>query len=179
MERIERAIEVDVPVSTAYNQWTQFESFPGFMEGVEQVRQLDDATVHWVATVAGVRKEWDARITEQKPDQVIAWEGFGDPRNRGRVFFEPLDADRTRISVAIDYEPDGPVEKVGDALGIVARRLEGDLRRFEAFIESRGRETGAWRGEVHGGQASAGSDDDRMTQMPPTGTEGRPNPYGA
>jgi uncharacterized membrane protein len=150
MQRIEHSIDVDVPVRTAYNQWTQFEEFPHFMEGVESVRQIDDATVHWKANVAGKEKEWDARITAQTPDEVIAWEGFGDPANRGRVFFEPLDdGTRSRVSVSIDYEPQGVVEKVGDALGVLERRVEGDLDRFKAFIESRGAETGAWRGEVH------------------------------
>jgi uncharacterized membrane protein len=150
MERIDRSIEVDVPVSTAYNQWTQFEDFPKFMEGVEEVRQIDDKTVHWKARIAGKDEEWDARITEQVPDEVLAWEGFGGADNRGRVFFEPLDGGtRTRIGVAIDYEPEGFVEKVGDMLGIIGRRLEGDLERFKEFIESRGTETGAWRGEVH------------------------------
>jgi uncharacterized membrane protein len=150
MERIEHTVDVDVPVSTVYNQWTQFEEFPRFMEGVESVRQIDDTTVHWKAKVAGKVKEWDARITEQEPDEVIAWEGFGDPDNSGRVFFEPLDGGaRTRVNLALDYEPEGVVEKVGDALGVLERRVEGDLDRFKEFIESRGTETGAWRGEVH------------------------------
>jgi uncharacterized membrane protein len=150
MERIERSIEVDVPVRTAYNQWTQFEEFPRFMEGVESVTQITDSTVHWVATVAGTHKEWNARITEQVPDQVIAWEGFGDADNMGRVFFEPVDAGaRTNVSVAIDYEPQGAMEKAGDLLGVVGRRVQGDLERFKDFVESRGTETGAWRGEIH------------------------------
>jgi uncharacterized membrane protein len=149
MERVERAVEVEAPVSTVYNQWTQFESFPAFMEGVESVTQIDDATVHWIAEVGGKRKEWDARITEQVPDQVIAWEGFGDAGNMGRVFFESLGTDRTRVSVAIDYETEGVVEKIGDALGVVSKQVEGDLQRFKHLMETRGFETGAWRGEVH------------------------------
>jgi uncharacterized membrane protein len=183
MERVERTIEVDVPVSTAYNQWTQFETFPEFMGGVESVRQIDDATVHWIARIAGTRREWDARITEQEPDRVIAWQGFGDPRNMGRVLFEPVGDDGTKISVAIDYEPADAVEKAGDALGIVGRRVEGDLERFKAFIEARGTETGAWRGEIRGGEptelGTASDADERPRQMPPTGTEGGHNPYGA
>jgi uncharacterized membrane protein len=161
MERVERSIDVDVPVSTAYNQWTQFEEFPRFMEGVESVTQLDDTRVRWVANVAGERKEWDSQITEQKPDEVIAWMGFGEADNMGRAFFEPLPNGGTRIEVKIDYEPQGAKEKVGDWFGVVDRRLAGDLDRFKEFIESRGSETGAWRGEIHEGRE----------EMPPTGTE--------
>ncbi|HSJ50976.1 MAG TPA: SRPBCC family protein [Actinomycetota bacterium] len=150
MKTIERSVEVDVPVRTAYNQWTQFEEFPRFMGGVESVAQITDSQLHWVAEIGGKRKEWDARITEQVPDQVIAWEGFGDPDNRGRVFFEPADGgERTRVSVAVDYEPEGALEKTGDALGMVERRVRNDLERFKQFIETRGSETGAWRGEIH------------------------------
>ena len=182
MERVDKTIEVDVPVRVAYDQWTQFEEFPRFMEGVESVTQATDETVHWVAEVAGKRKEWDARITEQQPDRVIAWMGFGDADNMGRVSFEPVDGDRTRVGVAIDYEPDGAVEKVGDALGVVGRRVERDLRRFKEFIESRGRQTGAWRGEIHEGErrdAGAGTDLGAPGSQRPTGTEGPMNPYGA
>ena len=149
MQQTERTIEVDVPVTRAYNQWTQFEEFPRFMEGVESVRQIDDATQHWVAEIAGRRKEWDAKITEQVPDQVIAWEGFGEADNRGRVFFEPLGETRTKISVAIDYEPSGPIERVGDALGVVDRRIQGDLDRFKELIESAETGSDGWRGEIH------------------------------
>ena len=150
MKRLEASVDVNVPVPTAYNQWTQFEDFPEFMEGVESVRQVSDATQHWVAEVAGRRKEWDARITEQEPDRVIAWEGFGMPANRGRVSFEPAeDGMGTTVSVALDYETEGVVEGVGDALGFLERRVQGDLDRFKDFIERRGHETGAWRGEIH------------------------------
>ena len=150
MRQVESEIEVDVPVRVAYDQWTQFEEFPRFMEGVETVQQTTDTTLHWVAEVAGRRKEWDARITEQTPDQVIAWEGFGDPQNMGRVFFEPADGgSRTKISVAVEYKPEGAVESVGDALGVLERRVKGDLVRFKEFIETRGKPTGSWRGEVH------------------------------
>ena len=150
MKTLERSIEIDVPLQTAYNQWTQFEEFPRFMEGVESVTQIDDSTVHWVATVAGTRKEWNARITEQTPDQVIAWQGFGDANNRGVVMFQPVDGNRTRLTVKIDYQTEGATEKMGDALGMLDRRVRGDLTRFKEFIEGRGgRETGAWRGEIH------------------------------
>ena len=149
MDGVERNIEVEAPVSRVYNQWTQFEDFPAFMEAVESVTQLDDGTVRWVAQVGGKRKEWVAKITEQVPDEVIAWEGFGDATNMGRVFFESLGPDRTKVSVAIEYETEGIVEKVGDALGVVGRQVEADLQRFKQLMETRGFETGAWRGEIH------------------------------
>ena len=148
METLEETIVVGVPRQAAYNQWTQFEEFPRFMEGVESVTQVDDEHVHWIAEVAGVQKEWDAQITRQIPDQEIDWVGLGAPDNRGRVVFAD-DPDGTRITMMLDYEPEGPVEKVGDALGVVRRRVQGDMQRFKEFIEARGRETGAWRGEIH------------------------------
>jgi uncharacterized membrane protein len=146
--RIEKSIEVNVPVSTAYNQWTQFEEFPKFMEGVESVTQLDDKRLHWVAEIAGQRKEWEAEITEQVPDQRIVWQATGGLYNMGIVTFEPLGGDRTRISLAMDYEPENIVDTVGDKLGFASRRVEGDLDRFKEFIEARGVETGAWRGTI-------------------------------
>jgi uncharacterized membrane protein len=149
MQKVERDIEVDAPLSAVYNQWTQFETFPAFMDGVESVTQLDDATLHWVAEVGGERKEWDARITEQRPDEVIAWEGFGDANNRGRVFFGPGEQAQTRVSLAIEYETDGVVERIGDALGVVSKQVQEDLERFKHLMETRGFETGAWRGEIH------------------------------
>jgi uncharacterized membrane protein len=148
MERIERTVEVDVPVRMAYNQWTQFEEFPRFMEGVEQVQQLDDRRLHWVAEVAGTRKEWDAEIVRQEPDTEIRWLGFGEPDNKGAVRFEPLGADRTRVTVSMGIEPEGVVEKAGAALGVVGRRIDDDLERFKEIIEGRGAETGAWRGRI-------------------------------
>jgi uncharacterized membrane protein len=148
MAHVEKSIEVSVPVRTAYNQWTQFEEFPRFMEGVEEVRQLDDKRLHWRASLAGKTEEWDASIVEQTPDQVVAWRSTTGTENAGRVSFQPAGPDRTRVTVGIDYDPQGVVEKAGDALGFVSRRVEGDLERFKQFIESRGQETGAWRGEV-------------------------------
>ena len=148
METIEKSIDINVPGRTAYNQWTQFEEFPRFMEGVESVKQLDDATLHWVANVGGERKEWKARITEQVPDQHIAWRSEGGEFTSGVVSFHPLSPDRTRVTVRLNYEPKGVTEKLGDMLGIVSRRVEGDLERFKGFIESKGHETGAWRGTV-------------------------------
>ena len=148
MSSVEQSIEVQVPVSTAYNQWTQFEEFPKFMEGVEQVQQLDDTSLRWVAEIAGKRKEWDAKITEQTPDQRIAWTNIDGPFNAGVVTFHKIDDNTSKVMLQMEYEPEGAVEKVGDALGIVKGRIRGDLERFKGFIESRGSETGAWRGEV-------------------------------
>jgi uncharacterized membrane protein len=148
MSTIERSVEVDVPVRTAYNQWTQFEEFPRFMEGVESVRQLDDRHLHWVAEIGGVRREWDAEITEQHPDERVAWKATSGTRNAGVVTFHRLDADRTKIMLQLEVDPDGLVEQAGDRLGLVSRRASGDLERFKEFVEARGHETGAWRGDV-------------------------------
>ena len=148
MSKIEKSIDVNVPVSVAYNQWTQFESFPQFMDGVESVRQQGDTHLHWVATIAGRRQEWDAEITEQTPDQRVAWTSTSGDRNAGSVDFHRLSDNATRVSLTMDVEPTGAVEKVGDALGVPAGQVEGDLKKFKTFIESRGVATGAWRGEV-------------------------------
>ena len=148
MAQVEKAIEVNVPVSTAYNQWTQFEEFPNFMEGIESVTQLDDARLHWVGNVGGRDKEWYARITEQIPDERIAWTTEGGVYNAGVVTFHRLAPEQTRVMLQMDYDPDGFVESVGDALGFVSRRIEGDLDKFKEFIENRGVETGAWRGSI-------------------------------
>ena len=152
---IEERVDVDVPVATAYNQWTQFEDFPRFMAGVKQVKQLDDTHVHWHAEIWGKDKEWDAEITEQVPDQVIAWRSTSGAPNAGTVRFEPLSHDRTRVRLIMEYEPEGVVEKTGDAIGVFSARVENTVEDFKKFIESRGAETGAWRGEVHGGQKTA------------------------
>ena len=148
MARIEESIEVGVPVDTAYNQWTQFEEFPQFMEGVEEVRQLDNTKVHWVAEIAGQRREWDAEITEQVPDERIAWCSTEGATNAGVVTFHRLGEGKSKVMLQLDFEPEGAMEKVGDKLGIVKTRTKADLQRFKKFIESQGRETGAWRGEV-------------------------------
>ncbi|HZP57113.1 MAG TPA: SRPBCC family protein [Dehalococcoidia bacterium] len=149
MQTIEKTIEVDLPVRTVYDQWTQFEDFPRFMEGVEQVKQLSDDRLHWVARVGGQRKEWDARITEQTPDQRIAWRSEDGDENAGVVTFHKLDDQHTRVMLQLGYSPEGIVESVGDKLGFMNRRVSSDLERFKEFIESRGAETGAWRGEIH------------------------------
>jgi len=148
MATVEKSIEVEVPVTTAYNQWTPFEEFPRFMEGVKEVKQLDDKRLHWKAEIAGVEREWDARITEQEPDMRIAWRSEGGADNGGVVTFHKLDDARTKVMLQVEFEPEGLVEEVGDKLGFVSRRASGDLERFKEFIEERGRETGAWRGRV-------------------------------
>jgi uncharacterized membrane protein len=155
MATIEKSIDVDVPVRTAYNQWTQFEEFPRFMEGVREVRQLDDKTLRWRAEIGGKEQEWSAEITEQIPDDRIAWRARVGTRNAGVVTFHRLGDSRTRLMLQLEYDPQGVVENVADALGVVSRRVEGDLRRFKEFIEARGRETGAWRGEIDQERKSA------------------------
>jgi uncharacterized membrane protein len=148
MTTIEQSIDLEVPVQTAYNQWTQFEEFPQFMDGVEEVRQLDDTRLHWVAELGGSRHEWDAVITEQHPDERVAWRNTDGKDNAGVVTFHRLDDDRSRVMVQMDFVPEGLKEKLGSALGAPDRRVQGDLERFKELIESRGRESGSWRGEV-------------------------------
>ncbi|HVM69134.1 MAG TPA: SRPBCC family protein [Gaiellaceae bacterium] len=148
MASIEETIEVDVPVGTAYNQWTQFEEFPEFMDGVESVQQIDDTHLLWTAEINGQREEWRAEITEQHPDHRIAWKSIEGRPNAGVVTFHQLDENRTRIALQMDWEPDGALEQAGAAIGSDSRQVKGDLERFKELIESRGVETGAWRGEV-------------------------------
>jgi uncharacterized membrane protein len=152
MERIEKSVEVRCPVRTVYNQWTQFEDFPRFMAGVKEVKQLDDTHLHWHAEIWGKDKEWDSEITEQVPDQVISWRSTSGARNAGTVRFEPVAADRTRVKLTMEYEPEGAVEKAGDAIGVLSARVQNTVEDFKKFIEERGAETGGWRGEVRGGQ---------------------------
>jgi uncharacterized membrane protein len=151
MKTIEKSIEVEVPVTTAYNQWTQFESFPHFMEGVERVEQKGDTRLHWVAEIAGERREWDAEITEQQPDQRVTWRALDPEGPHGAVTFQKLDDTRTKVMVQMGYDPEGVKESVGSAFGFDSRRVEGDLESFKEYIEARGRETGAWRGNVEHG----------------------------
>lgn len=148
---VEASVEVDVPVSTAYNQWTQFEEFPRFMDSVKEVRQLDDTHLHWCANVSGKLKEWDAEITEQIPDQRIAWRSTGGVHNAGVVTFHRISDNRTRIMLQMDYDPQTLSEKVGGALGGVKLTAKGNLKRFKELIEGRGVESGAWRGTVEHG----------------------------
>lgn len=148
MSVIEKSIEIEVPVRTAYNQWTQFEEFPKFMEGVKQVKQIDDKHLHWKAEIGGKEKEWDAEITEQIPDERVAWRSRTGAMNAGVVTFHRLSDDKSKVMLQMEYDPEGVVENVGDAVGFVSQRVLGDLERFKKYIESRGRETGAWRGTV-------------------------------
>ena len=154
MSTIEESIEVDVPVRTAYNQWTQFEEFPRFMEGVEEIRQLSDTKMHWKTKIAGVQREFEAEVTEQYPDHRIAWRSVDGTSHAGVVTFHRLSDDKSRIMLQLDAEPEGAVEKVGDALGILKRRVKADLERFKEMIESRPNETGAWRGNVESPEES-------------------------
>jgi uncharacterized membrane protein len=150
---IEQEIEVEVPVSTAYNQWTQFEEFPTFMEGVDEVKQLDDTLLHWAATVAGKKAEWNAKIVAQEPDRRIAWESVDGKQTRGAVTFQPAGGpSRTLVRLNMSYTPDGVTEKVGSAAGLDARRVRGDLERFRDLIEERQVASGAWRGKIKDGE---------------------------
>jgi len=148
MSSITESVDVAVPVPTAYNQWTQFESFPQFMEGVESVSQLGDTMTHWVIDVGGVHREFDARITEQHPDERVAWESVAGPRHAGVVTFHRLNDTESRVTLQIETDPEGLVENAADALGFLSRRAKRDLGRFKEFIETRGTETGGWRGDV-------------------------------
>jgi uncharacterized membrane protein len=143
-----QTVDVAVPVSTAYDQWTQFESFPRFMEGVERVEQLTPTRTHWVTKIAGVQREFDADITEQHPDERIAWRTVDGTHQAGVVTFHRLDDRLTRVTLQMDHEPEGVVEKVGEAVGAIESRVKGDMEKFKQFIESRGREEGGWRGDV-------------------------------
>ncbi|MBV9847926.1 MAG: SRPBCC family protein [Kutzneria sp.] len=155
MATIEQSIDVRVPVRTAYNQWTQFESFPYFMDGVQRVIQVNDTLTHWETKVGGIQREFDARITEQHPDEKIAWRTTEGPDHGGTVTFHPLDEGTTRVSLTMEYDPETLTEKVGTALGVVSNRISGDLQRFKEFIEDEGHETGAWRGVVTGAHQDA------------------------
>jgi uncharacterized membrane protein len=152
MSRIEESIEVNVPLSTAYNQWTQFEEFPRFMEGVERVRQLDDTHLEWTVSIGGKEHTWRAEITEQRPDERVAWRSVDGKETGGAVTFHRLSETSTNVMVQMDFEPEGLTEQLGSALGADSRRVKGDLERFKQLIEGRGEESGAWRGEVERGE---------------------------
>ncbi len=151
MAEIEKSIEINLPVSTVYDQWTQFEDFPKFMEGVKEVRQLDDKSLYWRAAIGGKEKKWTAEIEEQEPDTRIKWRSITGVRNDGLVTFDKVADGKTQVSLTLYYDPEGTAENTGDALGVVSRRVEGDLKRFKKFIEEQQVETGAWRGEIHQG----------------------------
>jgi uncharacterized membrane protein len=150
MSRFEESITVDAPVRVAYDQWTQFEEFPRFMDGVERVEQLDDKRLRWRATIAGQTKEWTAEITDQTVDTRVAWKSVEGAENAGAVTFRSISPDRTEISLTVDAEPDGPIESAGDALGFLERRVHGDLERFKEHVERKGGNGKGWRGEIHG-----------------------------
>ncbi|MEO5930981.1 MAG: SRPBCC family protein [Candidatus Kapaibacterium sp.] len=158
MATVEKSIEVDVPVSTAYNQWTQFEEFPQFMDGVSAVKQLDDKHLHWTAEIGGKEEQWEAEITSQVPDEKIAWRSVSGAENTGIVTFTPIDQGRTQVHLRIEYKPEGFIETVGDMLGSVSRSVEGDLERFKSFIEARRTESGEWRGHIHAGEVKSESE---------------------
>jgi uncharacterized membrane protein len=145
---ITQSVDVDVPVRTAYNQWTQFEEFPRFMEGVESIEQIDDRRLRWKVDIAGIDREFEAEITEQTPDQRVAWRSRTGVDQGGVVTFHALDDEHTRVTLQMTLEPDGVAEQVADKMGVVSARTKGDLKRFKEFIEDRGAETGAWRGEI-------------------------------
>jgi uncharacterized membrane protein len=148
MSTVVESVDVAVPVRTAYNQWTMFEQFPQFMEGVTEVRQVDDTRLHWVIDIAGVHREFDAEITEQHPDERVAWTSVDGPRHAGVVTFHRLDENNTRVTAQMEIDPDGLVEQVGTKTGVVDMRIKGDMKRFREYIESRGQEAGGWRGDV-------------------------------
>ncbi len=152
MEKIRKSIEVNVPLHIAYNQWTQFEEFPRFMEGIKEVKQIDDTKLHWRAEIMGREIEWDAKIIEQAPHRVISWESTTGARNSGTVSFESSGGDRTHIILDLEYEPRGAIERVNDIREAISNQVEGDLQRFKEFIEQRGTETGGWTGEIHKGK---------------------------
>ncbi len=148
MSTVTESIDVDVPIKTAYDQWTQFESFPQFMEGVEEIRQIDDTHNHWVIKIAGVTREFDATITEQHPEERVAWRADDGPNHAGVVTFHRIDDNQTRVTAQMDIDPEGFVENVADKAGILDRRVKGDMKKFKEFIESRDSATGSWRGDV-------------------------------
>lgn len=180
MSTVKEAVEVEVPLHTAYNQWTQFEEFPKFMEGVEEVRQLDERHNHWTTKIGGVRREFDTEIVDQMADDRIAWRSVGgDAQQRGSVRFERLDDTHTRVELTMEVEPTGMAEKGADALGMIDRRVKGDLHRFKDYIEELGGETGAWRGRIRPEDMGASGTSDTPGGMPGTsGTPGTPGTSG-
>lgn len=171
LTKLERSIDIDVPTPVVYNQWTQFEQFPCFMDGVDEVEQLDDRRLRWRAHVGPRKVEWKAQIVEQRPDTLIAWRSISGAENSGVVMFAPLGTRQTRVHLTVQYAPEGFFELLGDALGAVARRVEGDLERFKDFIEERGSATGGWRGAI---RANTVSRDAVSRDVPPTGPQSQP-----
>ncbi|WP_067186283.1 SRPBCC family protein [Microtetraspora niveoalba] len=174
MSSIEHSVNVNVPVRTAYNQWTQFESFPEFMEGVDSVKQVTDTRTYWAVEIGGVRRDFDAEITEQHPDERVAWRSLDRPHQSGVVTFHRLDDAHCRVTLQLEYDPEGLAETAADLLQIVRRRVKGDLERFKTYIESRGTETGGWRGDIpaphqegRSGGSGSGTGYDIGEPMPP------------
>jgi uncharacterized membrane protein len=172
MSKFEESITVAVPVRVAYDQWTQFEDFPKFMDGVERVKQIDDRTLRWTASVAGRTKEWEAEIVDQTPDRRIAWKSTDGAENAGAVLFNPTGPDRTEITLRLDAEPEGAVESAGDALGFLRRRVHGDLERFKEHVESQGGNGKAWRGEIHGQEVRPDPDEATQSTEPTAAQRG-------
>jgi uncharacterized protein YndB with AHSA1/START domain len=154
--KVEKSVVVDVPIDTVYDQWTQFEEFPHFMDGIAEIRQLDDRTTHWVATIGGVRREWNATILEQIPNQKVAWAATEGATNAGAVYFSSAAPGQTTVRLELEYEPEGLIENVADKVGVVGRRAEADLEKFKSFIEDEGYATGAWRGTIPGAGGTPG-----------------------
>ena len=179
MSVIEEQIEVDVPLRTAYDQWTQFEAFPEFMEGVERVEQRGDTLTHWVTKVAGATREFDAQIVNQVPDQQVSWRVVDGPKHDGTVMFLPHGGDHTVVRVAMEYEPEGITEKLGDAIGLVRGRVKGDLERFKHFIEERGVQSGGWRGDVSPGEQATPPQGYGSEAAGTQGAQGNYGPGGA
>jgi ribosome-associated toxin RatA of RatAB toxin-antitoxin module len=159
MTKVEHKILVNVPVSVAYNQWTQFEDFPHFMGGIKKVTQLSDDRLEWVAEIAGVRRKWEATILEQIPDRKVAWAATEGATNAGEVTFEDLGGGQTSVRLTLEYEPEGLVEEVGDKLNVVESRTKKDLERFKELIESEGYASGAWRGTIENVPGTPGIED--------------------
>lgn len=178
MSTIEHSVDVNVPVRVAYNQWTQFESFPEFMEGVESVKQITDTLTEWVAEIAGVRREFQAEITEQHPDERVAWRTTGKPHQAGVVTFHRIEEDTTRVTLQMEYDPEGFIETAGDWLQLVRLRVRNDMERFKSFIESRGGETGGWRGDVPGPHQHGSMYGDSDRRVPPGTVGGDDRPPG-
>ena len=155
MNTIEQSIDVEAPITAVYDRWTQFETFPEFMEGIEAIRQLDDRRLHWTAEIGGTRHEWDAEITEQHPEERVAWRNVDGKDNAGVVTFHKLGDDRSRIMVQLDFVPEGIKEKLGDKLGAPDRRVKGDLERFKDYVEGTGGDGQGWRGEIHGDEVQS------------------------
>jgi len=157
--KVEKSVVVNVPVETAYDQWTQFEEFPHFMGGISEVRQLNDTTLHWVAEIGGIKRQWQAQILEQVPNEKVAWAATEGATNAGAVYFAPAGAGQTTVRLELEYEPEGVLEKVADKVGIVGRRAEADLEKFKSFIEDAGYASGAWRGTLPGAAGTPGVED--------------------